>query len=306
MSKFCTKCGNQVSDEVMFCDKCGAEFEKTDVTPSNVNTTSGTVSGEAVVPPPEATGKKKKFGKKAILLSSIALVLVAAIVIGFIAVPSLMSSGYPQIITIDEDTAEFDLNFDQFKKSFTNCIEPVWTTSHYSNYSDISVNDYINAFNDENKWYSWESGDTENHKWTYNYSDSLTYEINVAVDNNTKKIKFVTSTSYYPDIITKLILTTCMVYGDKNIEEDFESIYNLMLFISEYVEEKSYVLSIDNMCIMSYESESYCPTYYYVPETEDGLKEYSITAINLTHEDLSHFDVALSSRYGIDYKWLTK
>lgn len=309
MSKFCEKCGNQLSEEAMFCNKCGAKIQTTDVGQSEAETSNSVpsrdaVQGKPIELNPESLKQKKKIGKKAILISSIVLALVVIIIAGMITVPSLLSSGYPKIIALDEDTGAFDLTFEQFKKGFANCINTVWTASDYSSES-ITVNDYMDAFNNDDNWYSWNEDDTEKHKWTYQWSEHFSYDITVVVDNDSQKITSISSTSYYPDIITKMILTSYLVYGDKNIDDNFESIYNLMQFIDEYAEEKYYLLNIDNLLVMSYETESYNPTYYYIAATEETLKDYSGTVIKFTHDDLTHFDNALSARYGINYEWQT-
>ena len=42
MSKFCTKCGNELNDDALFCTKCGAKFEESTTANETVNNNQST------------------------------------------------------------------------------------------------------------------------------------------------------------------------------------------------------------------------------------------------------------------------
>lgn len=304
--KYCEKCGNKLTDTAKFCNKCGTK-QTVDETVQNVNTEQKVAQPENVIHNsfsvefPQPLKPKKKIGKIAILISSIALVLVAVIVAGVIIVPSFFSSGVPKTIQIDEDTAVFDMTFEQFRKQYNDLIEPVGNTFDLSN-SDYSISDYKEAFNNEDNWCSWNEDNKIYHKWTYDYSESFGYEILVSSDNDTNRILAITTKSYYPDITTKIILTYLMVYGNKNIEENAESALNLIKLFLGDANYKTWIFDIDDLVMFSLEEEEYSPTFFYIPEAENTLDDFG-TVISLPREDLAHFDKILSSRYNYDYEW---
>ena len=309
MSKFCTNCGNQLSDEMMFCPKCGNKCEPVIAEPNSINTadtSSSSNSGkipeivDVVKSAPKIKPKKKLNVRLAMSVSILAVV----VVVGIISIICLFSSGRPSVVELDKDTKAFDLTFEEFKSGFSKSIKPVFKAMDYENQSsDFTLDEYKAEFTNEDNWYSWDEDENVYHKWTYKYSDSLSYEISVQVDKDSNKIKSINSTSYSPDIITKMILTSYIFYGYKDIDNNFESIYNLSIFLDDVVEESNYILDIDGVDVLSIESEDYNPTYYYFPLSDEDKDSYSGEIINLNYDDLAHFDKALSSRYGIDYEW---
>lgn len=82
---FCNNCGKEIKDTAAVCDNCG-----TPLTPP-VSTTAEpqTVIPEPVAPPP-APEKPKKGGKKPIIIAVVAVLLVAAIVLGIVFGPGLI------------------------------------------------------------------------------------------------------------------------------------------------------------------------------------------------------------------------
>lgn len=309
MSKFCTKCGNQISDEGMFCPKCGRQCESVIVESNSVNTADTSSSNNSDEIPENVDivklAPKKKPKKKLIVSLAIAVPILAVVVaVGIICILHLFSSGRPSVVALDEDKTAFNLTFEEFKSGFSNSIEPVFKATNYE-ISDYTVDEYKAEFINEDNWYSWEEDNHIYHKWTYKYNDAFSYEIFLEVDKDSNKIRSIDSTSYYPDIITKTILTSYILYGYKDIDNNIESIYNLSIFLSKVVEESKYILNIDGVGVFSMELEDYHPTYCYGPlsDSDKFADSYSGKIINLTHDDLTHFDKALSARYGIDYEW---
>ncbi len=308
--KYCKKCGHQLIDSAMFCSECGEKCEDTDT-----SAFTNDVDMNNTIPPSMnfdnqeaiAVGKPRMSKKKKIILiSSISLLLVVLIVVGAITVPMLMSGGAPKIISIDKDTAVFDMSFEEFKKGYNNSIEPVFNA--LSIYSSIDLDEYKVEFNNDDNWYSWEENDTVCHNWTYQYNDSFSYDIVVNVDKDTQKVKSISSQSYSQELITKLILSSYLLYGENGITENSEILYNFIFFLHE-LEFSTYdytALKIDNLLIYPYViNDRSNPTYYFLGATEEILEDFSDEVLVLSREDLPKLDKALSARYGLEYEWQT-
>lgn len=314
MSKFCTKCGSQISDDGKFCPRCGKQCEPV-IDPNSItaaDTSSLNNSNETPENVESVKSVPKKTKKKLIVSLAIAVPVLAVIIaVGIIYTSHLFSSGRPSVVALDEDTAVFDLTLEEFKAGFGNTIDSMFKIitgdRDLASYVGVDVrltaDEYKAEFFDEDNWYSWEEEDSILHKWTYQHSDSFSHEILVQVDKESNKIKNISSTSYYPDTFTKIMLTSYIFYGYKDIGNSCESISNLSSFLRNTVEDSGYVLCIDGVNILSLENTDFYPTYYYFPSSESSTDSYQDITINLTHNDLERFDKALSARYGIDYEW---
>lgn len=99
---YCKNCGAQISDNASFCTNCGQKVEK-DLVCRNCNsklkpeTQFCTYCGTSVVkynPPVQTLGRKKKSIKnikKKVLISAVAIVLVASIILGIMYVPGMIN-----------------------------------------------------------------------------------------------------------------------------------------------------------------------------------------------------------------------
>lgn len=99
---YCKNCGAQISDNASFCTNCGQKVEK-DLVCRNCNsklkpeTQFCTNCGTSVVeynPPVQTLGRKKKSIKnikKKVLISAVAIVLVASIILGIMYVPGMIN-----------------------------------------------------------------------------------------------------------------------------------------------------------------------------------------------------------------------
>jgi hypothetical protein len=93
---YCNKCGNEIANADVFCDKCGAASDTLVQPPQQTNV-------EAPSPDITATPKKRKSAKSLwISLSAVALVLIAsAIILIFVVLP---------FDTFEYDSYDFDIS----------------------------------------------------------------------------------------------------------------------------------------------------------------------------------------------------
>lgn len=318
MSKFCSKCGNQLSDEAMFCTKCGSQFsavQQSADTGQNAELPANNSAPENTQASGNAQKPKKRISKKLIIIPATALVLAAAIL--FTCLTLFSSGGQPKIVSLSDGTAAIDLDINQFKNGFKKAIP--FGTSFIKSLGwaeDFTAEELTKmlttAFEDTTKWYNYEETETSNYNWTFKYSDYDSYDIKIAVDKKSNKITNISSSSSYSsDVLVKSILTSYLLYGDnaKATDENYERIYQTIQLVQKLADDyidKKYLIKIDNLAIVSVRSEE-GSKYLFIPLSQTELRSIpsGYTALTLTRDDLLVLDTALLAKYGFHYKMPT-
>ena len=314
MSKFCSKCGNQLSDEAMFCTKCGSQFSTVQQS-ADIGQNAESPANNSVSENTQASGNlqkpKKRISKKLIIIPATALVLAAAIL--FTCLTLFSSGGQPKIVSLSDGTAAIDLDINQFKNGFKKAIPSVFSVvKSFDGVSrELTVEKLTAAFDDNTKWYNYEEAETSNYNWTFKYSDYDSYDMKIVVDKKSNKITNISSSSYYSDALVKCILISYMMYGDndKLISENFERVYQAVCLV-HHIEDKKYIVNIDNIAMMSVkytEMSDYGCKYIFIPLSQTGLRSIpsGYTVLTLTKDDLLVLDTALYAKYGIKYEMPT-
>lgn len=339
MSKFCEKCGNQLSNEAKFCNKCGTKIN-CDVQSKNVKIpnilgqsvyqvqSKEPVAQNADIPnntqnnvyvgfssTNETTQVKNKKFKKPLFIICVAVVLVLGIMAGIILIPGIFSGGKPKIIKIDDNKSVFDLSYEQFREGIVKNVDTLFeifgsnipSEEDRSKKSDEELKrNYINKINDDNYWTSWTDVDAKWYKWEWGYSESLSQSIELKIDLETNKIISVNTQSYYPDIFTKSLITSYILYGNDIDDQKLETLYNLSyLCYNAYSENIPFFLDDLLLAPHADDDDKYDPIYTFTPITEKTIDALSSTAIKIDKDNLMRFDKILSARYGITFQWHT-
>lgn len=195
--KFCSKCGKQLSDEIMFCDACGARVESVDVT-TNANIKANSV---------------KKPNKKKLVI--IAIALVALIVAGTVAGITISNNNAETEIEEYEDSLEetYELMITGAEKAEDYCSlkSKVWRNCIYEN-DDYETNKYTKDS------YGWFYDDFNDALWAFEEGESLVY--NAISDNKTEVDELIDDLKDYPD----------------ELEDEYKAIKELYVAYSEMVD----------------------------------------------------------------------